>query len=261
MSSRPIKQTSVFRTHRGRKARAVLVSLSAAAVLMTVWNGQGGESTPKDQQAQQQAAVAEPTAAQTTAQPPKVAAAVANPDKPYRGANKAEDADSTDSAPSASSSTENPEQYQGMLNVAQSTAVSFGTYSYKASPEQWVATISGLDPNLRKVLLKSAKEQSWPQIRKQRVVADAALVGESPKVVYYRAESGKAQVVVSLSQKSSSTEGRRTHSKSIAVTLTRQGGKAEPGESPSSTPTDTGAETDAPDGGGATWRVTGIDSN
>lgn len=256
-TNRPIKQTSVFHTNRGRKAKAVLVALSVAALAMTLWNGRETDnSASTNVQRQQQAADAEPSGA-ARATPPKVAAAVANPEKPYSGVNDAEDADSgSGSGAPSSTAPENPAQYQGMLSVAQSAAVSFGTYSYRSTPEQWVATISGLDPSLRKVLLKSAQQQSWPQIKAQRVTADASLVGESPDVVYYRAKAGKAQVVVSLSQKATASKGKRTLGKSVAVTLTRQGGEPEEGSdaAPSS-------PTDEPDGSEPAWLVTAIKSN
>lgn len=232
---------SLFATHRGRLVkRATGVALILAVAMMFASNASKGDTKevrddPSTLTAEERKDLG------ITPNEVKVAAAPANPFRPYEGVNIEAEAISGDGSSedwASEDSEEEPEdtnEYTALLTTAQDVATACGTYTYQRTADEWVSSIPSLDEEFRPELLATAT-RNWSRLEKMQVVSTAQLVGTSPDIVYYRDAAGLAQISVTVAQKVSSVRGESTKTRSYVLTLKRS------------------------DEGGDSWLVTGMGS-
>lgn len=256
MANSNLREASTWATHRARTVRNILIGLGGLAVVLLFANPAEDTDTT--------AAQPDPFSTPSVVADPKVAAPVSNPMNPYQGAN-----DTLGQNEAGSTATADPALYQDMLGVAQSAAVSFGTYSYEQTAQEWAALITDATPDLAASLAAGA-EGTWSQIVDQQVVSVARLVGTTPQIVYYRDADGAAQVLVSVSRSITSADtAAQSAVTSYAITLARVVEGAPTGDdtltgtdaAPQDTPTEVESPSDAADDSTARWVVTGIASD
>lgn len=124
---------------------------------------------------------------------PKVEAAPANPFEMRRVA-------------SLPAGFEGGASYSNLISSAQGTAEQVATYSSKQTPEEYVASVEGIDDSLRSDLLTSSKA-AWPEIERANISVKGADSGIDPIVREFNEESTLATVEVVVEQTISNSDG------------------------------------------------------
>lgn len=181
----------ITQSHRGRLIRNVIVTAVIIAFGFMLFsnslNPQEEELSAEEEQA------AEFEMENNINTDPKVEAAPANPFEMRRVASLPE-------------GFEGGASYSNLISSAQGTAEQIATYSSKQTPEEYVASVEGIDDSLKSDLLKSSKA-AWPEIERANVSVKGADSGIDPIVREFNEKSTLATVEVVVEQTISNSDG------------------------------------------------------
>lgn len=89
--------------------------------------------------------------------------------------------------------------FQRAVVAATAASRAVGTYSWRQSPDEWVASVPGASPELQAELLASAT-QVWPSLSSSKVDVVGEVKGSSPRQMLFDLESGVARIAVTVTQ-------------------------------------------------------------